>query len=279
MNHNVRYHSLRVNYFMALALLASLLGGCQILEPVSLSKQAQSNEGERQRDQILRQEDQARLRTIKIHLTLAEQAVEELRLTTPTQGSALHHYKAVLRLQHNHPQAIKGMSDIIDQYLSWALTHIEDDQYSAARRLLDKAYLVDPLAPEVAAMAERLEISRQTKTEIIVLPDWILSEQQEIETAPPEYVLNYFQDIATEIQKKQAAITLYSKHDAQGRWLYRHINEHSENRVRAILKRDTPTRIELHYQPQSDQPQNNQPQNNQPQNNARPLQQGKSGPK
>lgn len=264
MNHNVRYHSLPINYFIALALLASFLGGCQILEPVSLSKHAQNNEEEQHRDQILQQQDQARLRTINMHLTLAEQAVEELRLTTPTQGSALHHYKAVLLLQNNHPQAIKGMSDIIDQYLSWALTHIEDDQYGAARRLLDRAYLVDPLAPEVAAMAELLEISRQTKTEIIVLPDWILSEQQEIETASPEHVISYFQDIAAEIQKKQAAITIYSNHDAQGRWLYRHINEHSENRVRAILKRDTPTRIELHYQPQND---------------ALPLLQEESGPR
>ena len=269
MNHNVRYHSLRVNYFTVLTLLAFFLGGCQRLEPASVNKPIQSSEAEQDRDETTRREDEARLRTINMHLTLAELAVQEQRLTTPSQGSALHHYKAVLLLQNNHPDAIKGMSHIIDQYLSWALTHIEDDQYSAARRLLDRAYLVDPLAPEVAAMAERLEISRQTKTEIIVLPNWILSEQAEVETETPSpaHVIAYFQDIAAEIQMKQATITLYSQHDAEGRWLYRHINQHSKIRVRAILKKDAPSRIELHYQPQ-----------NQPENETLLQQKQESGP-
>jgi len=223
-----------------------------MLESDLESEDRQDRQGQQQAAQEEQQKDQSRIRTINMHLTLAELAVQELRLTTPAQGSALHHYKAILLLQNNHPQAIKGMSDIIDQYLSWAFAHIKDDQYSAARRLLDKAYLVDPLAPEVAAMAELLEISRQTKTEIIVIPDWILGEQQETELDFPIHIVRYFRDIAVEIHKKKAAITLYSKNDAQGRWLYKHINGHSESRVRAILKMDSPARIELHYQPQNE---------------------------
>jgi hypothetical protein len=252
MNHNTGYHSLPISLLPKLAFLLIMLSSCQMLESGLTGKEKLDPHSQQQANQEEQIKDQALIRTINMHLTLAELAMQELRLTTPAQGSALHHYKAVLLLQNNHPDAIKGISHIIDQYLSWSLTHIKDDQYSAARRLLDKAYLVDPLAPEVAAMAELLEISRQTKTEIIVIPDWILGEQEETESEPPIHVITYFQDIAAEIRKKHAAITLYSRNDVQGRWLYQHINSNSDTRIRAILKMDSPTRIELHYQPQSE---------------------------
>ena len=70
------------------------------------SEDRQGRQGQQQADQEERRKDQSRIRTINMHLTLAELAVQEQRLTTPAQGSALHHYKAVLLLQNNQDHTL-----------------------------------------------------------------------------------------------------------------------------------------------------------------------------
>ena len=80
---------------------------------MGLGRQALLRQGQQQADQEEQQKDQSRIRTINMHLTLAELAVQELRLTTPAQGSALHHYKAVLLLQNNHTLILQQFDHLL----------------------------------------------------------------------------------------------------------------------------------------------------------------------
>ena len=65
-------------------------------------------------------------------------------------------------------------------------------------------------------------------------------------------VMGHDQNSCTQkaIDYLSAKATIYSKTDREGRWIYQQINAHTVQRLRATLKIDTPSRIELHFKPQ-----------------------------
>ena len=140
--------------------------------------------------------------------------------------------------------------------LSGALAAIDEGNYAKAHRFLERAARVNPKSPSIAAASEQIRRKREQATSIEIVPNWLLVEgdseptQDEVETT--DIVSAYFIKIANKINALSAKATIYSKTDRQGRWLYQKINAYTGQRLRATLKIDTPSRIELHFKPQLD---------------------------
>ena len=193
---------------------------------------------------------------LKSIIDQAEAAFDANALTTPKRTSAFHYYQELLFLRPNHPAAIEGFRRIVDRYIAWALAAIDEGNYAKAHQFLERAAMVNPKSPSIAAASEQIRRKREQATSIEIIPDWLLveedSEPAKDNVDTREIVTTYFLKIANKIDHLSAKATIYSKTDRQGRWLYQKINAHTEQRLRATLKIDTPSRIELHFTPQLD---------------------------
>lgn len=187
-------------------------------------------------------------------LKQAEAAFDANALTTPSDTSALHYYRELLALRPNHPAALEGLNNIVDRYIAWALVAIDQGNFAKAHQFLERAATVNPKSPSIAAASEQIRRKREQATSIEIIPDWLIvgrdTDMNEDDTHNAKIVSTYFSDIANKIDYLSAKATIYSKTDREGRWIYQQINAHTVQRLRATLKIDTPSRIELHFKPQ-----------------------------
>lgn len=95
-------------------------------------------------------------------LSLARRDLDELRLTSPKEGNALEHYRAVLDLDPKNPAASKGIQDVLEKYLSMANTAIDKGAVLAAERYLAKAAQIDPTADALTQSRQRLDVVKNT---------------------------------------------------------------------------------------------------------------------
>lgn len=78
------------------------------------------------------------------HLADAEQAIKELRLTTPKGNNAQEHYEAILALDPDNVDARTGMQKIVDMYIYFIEKAIADDKAHTAKVYLQRAELLQP---------------------------------------------------------------------------------------------------------------------------------------
>jgi tetratricopeptide (TPR) repeat protein len=89
-------------------------------------------------------------------LRRAEQAVAELRLTTPESDSAMFHYQQVLSLDPENATARAGVRNIVLRYVSLADSAAASGNRSQAATYLERAASISPNDPEVIAARARL---------------------------------------------------------------------------------------------------------------------------
>lgn len=78
------------------------------------------------------------------HLADAEQAIKELRLTTPKGNNAQEHYEAILALDPDNVDAQAGMRKIVGMYIYFIEKAIADDKMQMAKVYLQRAELLQP---------------------------------------------------------------------------------------------------------------------------------------
>jgi hypothetical protein len=78
------------------------------------------------------------------HLADAEQAIKELRLTTPKGNNAQEHYEAILALDPDNADARTGMQKIVDMYVYFIEKAIADDKAHTAKVYLQRAEVLQP---------------------------------------------------------------------------------------------------------------------------------------
>ena len=98
----------------------------------------------------------AREQQIAEALTQAEQAVAELRLTTPESDSAMFHYQQVLSLDPENASAREGVRNIVLRYVSLSDSAAASGNRSQAATYLERAASISPNDPEVIAARARL---------------------------------------------------------------------------------------------------------------------------
>jgi hypothetical protein len=182
-------------------------------------------------------------------LDLADHALKRRHLTEPKATSALTYFNLILIEDRNHQAAKAGLVAIIDQYLEWALRAIEAANYAEANSFLERAARVNPKSSEIAAMADRLRRKREEGSFIEILPSWVISARNAPSQSPKEQaqVSAYFHEVAQKIESLKAKVSIYSRGDAEGRWLYQQLNANTPERLRGTLKSDNPSRIEMHF--------------------------------
>jgi len=95
--------------------------------------------------------------TVSQHLAKAEQAVKELRLTTPEDDNAYAHYQAVLAIDADHAAAKAGIQEIINMYVYFVEKAIADEKLPTAMVYLKRAESLQPDSEKLRALRAELE--------------------------------------------------------------------------------------------------------------------------
>ena len=90
-------------------------------------------------------------------LTLADEDLKQLRLTTPPGRNARDKYMAVLTLKPNDSKARRGLAAITDKYVQMVYQGIENHEYDSLNDYLARAEQVTPGSAKVAAARTALE--------------------------------------------------------------------------------------------------------------------------
>ena len=87
-------------------------------------------------------------------------AFNDDRLTTPEGTSAYDKYKAVLKLDPNHAEALEGIQRVASRYLQLARGEVQKGNFSKADDYLAKAEKVSPTHPDLPAARAQAQQAR-----------------------------------------------------------------------------------------------------------------------
>jgi len=209
-----------------------LISACQ-LAPVSDS-------GGKQPAQTPSKPPQISVKEQKINQLLANarSAFEANRLTTPVDDNAYLRYGQVLALDPNNSAALLGLTEIVEQYLAWAMDHLTAGDLGEAKQLLGRARSVDPQHPNLPAVQQRLD--EKTASTQINYP----LDTSELNNRT-DRMIGRLLEIGRDIERRSARIVITARSDAEGRWIYQRLNEASLARVRGIFQIDDIPSVKL----------------------------------
>jgi serine/threonine protein kinase len=87
---------------------------------------------------------------------LADQAFNELRLTTPKERSALHYYQQILALKPNSVLAEQGIKRIVGKYTDMAIKAWQNGQDTEKESYLNRAFSIAPKDPKLVEAMKRV---------------------------------------------------------------------------------------------------------------------------
>jgi serine/threonine protein kinase len=104
------------------------------------------------REQANRRIEQERQQKIQQYLIKANDSFNALRLTTPSNDSALYYYRMVQQIDPGNAEARKGLTRIADRYAAMAEKEMNRFRYESARHYVDTGLEVDPQNSRLLAM-------------------------------------------------------------------------------------------------------------------------------
>lgn len=93
-------------------------------------------------------------------LAQAERALGRDRLTLPSDDNAYDRYEKVLELRPEHPEARAGIERIVRRYLELTEIRLTGNDWASAQALLNRAQMIDPKHPALAAMGQRVQTKK-----------------------------------------------------------------------------------------------------------------------
>lgn len=161
-------------------------------------------------------------------LANAELNLENNQLTTPVGNNALEKYRAALLQEPNNLEALDGINRIVEKYLAWARDHADQGNVSKARLYVARAESVDASHPNLAPVVTLINEREEQKTLLFSLnrSDVLnrLTNQLELD------------EIATQVTRTRAFVTIRAPDDASGRWIYQALNSRVPFRVEAAFE-------------------------------------------
>lgn len=158
-------------------------------------------------------------------LQAAQQAYKEDKLTTPEGDNAFEYYNQALKLDPTNQMAQAGISSIVDQYLAWALDHIDQGNFDRASRYIKRAERVDENHPSIAVVKNRISEGQQQSVQVFYL------NQSAVRTRNRGRLP--LDTIVDEIVKLKPFVTIRAPDDPTGRWLYQLLNDQVSFRIEA----------------------------------------------
>ncbi len=93
-------------------------------------------------------------------LLQAATALEEYRLTTPTDNNAYNDYQQILELDPQHEKAIEGINSIADAYADLAERKLDQFDYEAAESHIHRGLTIQQANHRLQALQEKANIGR-----------------------------------------------------------------------------------------------------------------------
>lgn len=150
-------------------------------------------------------------------------ALDNDHLSEPRQGSAADYFGQVLDVDPDNAIALEGMQRLVARYMALAEQAFKQGARSVAEGYLYKA---EPYA-KVAGIAGQLQTVRQcwaskptqeVKSNAFLLDETALNERNEA-------ILWRLTEIAVKAMRAKSRITIVSRNDAEGRWIYQQMRE------------------------------------------------------
>ena len=98
-------------------------------------------------------------------LAAAEADLKARRLTSPVGNNAWDNYQRVLELVPAHPDAVRGMERVIDSYMEFFGSAVEQEAFDKASGYLTRIRDLHPDSPVLEEGEQRLEAARQARTD------------------------------------------------------------------------------------------------------------------
>lgn len=161
-------------------------------------------------------------------------------LTTPANNSAYHFYQRVLELDPNNKRAQRGIYEIADKYLEWAINKANGGHFKLARRYLAEAHKLDPHHPNIPAVTRLIDEREQANKMTWYLPHDGLNQKT-------GSLINQLHEVGQTATKKNATVVITARTDKEGRWIYQQMNAASSERIRASLVIGSRPSVRLNY--------------------------------
>jgi tRNA A-37 threonylcarbamoyl transferase component Bud32 len=107
---------------------------------------------------LLRFDDEGTIRR-ENYLRLAQQALEEYRLTTPVHDNAYYYYRRILEDEPDNPAALTGIARIGDSYAELTGRELDQFHYRKAEVYLERGLAVDPHNERLLELKRRPALS------------------------------------------------------------------------------------------------------------------------
>ena len=231
--------------FLGCGLGAMLLAGCMLERQRPNIPQAEAKPLEQQPvAKVAVQPKQARHQAlIEALLAQANAALADQRLTLPIHDNAYDRFQAVLILDPANEPAAAGLQTVLLRYAELARAAARSGRIGEARELVERAAdyypdnpLLQELAGEIVSAEERArrQLQRLSEQDLrgeeFVLPAHELSRRSQA-------IIDLLAKVAERVQETDESVLIMARTDAEGRWIYKQINEAAEDyRVRGDIR-------------------------------------------
>ena len=140
-------------------------------------------------------DDTIMARAAGIFLDKAEKAMNENKLTLPSEISAFTYYKKVLELEPENVQAKKGIQNIIERYESSASKKISEGDVPAAKERIRKGLEVEPGNKKLLSLQQQIVANEQTVIDDLLLKAKMAFSERRYITPVTDCAYSYYMDI------------------------------------------------------------------------------------
>lgn len=201
-------------------------------------------------------------------LNAGHDALRNSRFTTPDDDNAYLRYSQVLNLEPENPEALLGLSRIVDAYLELAISQAAKGKRHSAKDFVNKARSVDPRHTGISAIVNMIDEQQRSHSVDYFLPDAALESlaavNRTLAAADPESpipapqnadypntqaalaTVAILQKVARQIEQTNASIIIGASSDALGRQIYQYLNQTTSKRIRAQFEFNNQTRVSLY---------------------------------
>lgn len=168
----------------------------------------------------------------------ADAAIKRDHLTYPETGSAFAIYKHILNLQPDQPDALRGLEQIVENYMQMALSALDQRRFAAARSYLKRARLILPDHTSIEPTARQIRLIMEADREVLTLQQTDLRQETKETVEALRQLGNY-------AAGKNCRFSIAARSDSQGRWLYQKLAEGAaEQRLKASMVIRLPASVE-----------------------------------
>ena len=132
---------------------------------------------------------------VERHLASARAALEADRLTTPPEDNAYFHYRKALALEPGNEAAAAGIARIADRFADSAEQQLAQDNPDAARLQIENGLSIQPDAPRLLALQQRIRDLENAEIEDRLLRAKVAMEANRLTTPADDNAYDHYREV------------------------------------------------------------------------------------